>query len=746
MVSQTDRKRLVICHALSGRLRVRFVSLRLSEGVAIALAQWLIKQPDVEEAQVRHITGSIIVRYNPQKINPKAIVSMLETMLDRFWADSREKGLIPIEQYQKSSGHYESKNRFNFGLRLAWVIGFTAFSFYELFRRFIIKSPLSERMLSLTGLVAAVGTVPILKHGITDFRQKPGLGLYLFLGGASLLAIVAGHATAALEVVWVTSLSMFIEEYVTDRSRRAIRESLGWRVKNAIVITDGEEQEIPLSQVRQSDAVSIHSGERIPVDGVVIHGEALVDEAHMTGRAEPELRTIGDFVYAGTLIKVGYLLVRAENVGENTYISRMLHRVEEALSNRAPIERRADILARRLTFLGLAATLGTLFFTGQIVRALTVLLLAACPCATALAASTAITAAIANSAKKRVLIKGGLYLERVGTVDCFCFDKTGTVTIENSVVDKVIDLGPAPDSSRILAFALAAEMHNPHPIARAIVNEAKKAGLTVTLPTTSEVALGRGVFVRTGDDVIIVGNSQIMDEQGIETESAAEQVKHFQARGCTVVYVAQNGCLEGLIMISNEVRPGMKSLMQELKKDGVKEIHLVTGDLDPVAKTLSLDLKMDGYGASLLPEAKAQYVEKLTKRGLRVAMVGDGVNDALAFSKADIGIAMGTGGSEVALEAADIALVDNNLAKLLTLRSLSRDTLRIVEQNHWLAVSTNIIGMALGAMGRVGPVTAGLIHIVHTLGIMLNSGRLLTWEQGIDKRAADIKEINSMKR
>ncbi len=341
-------------------------------------------------------------------------------------------------------------------------------------------------------------------HGISDFRQRGGLGLYLFLGGTCLLAIVTGHATAALEVVWVTSLSMLIEEYVTDKSRRAIRESLEWRVKNVFVVIDGEEREIPLSRVKKGDCVSVDSGESIPVDGHVVHGEALVDEAHLTGRAEPELRATGDFVYAGTLTRFGYLRINAENIGEDTYISRMLNRVEHALSNRAPVERRADILARRLTFLGSVATLGTLLFTRQLTRALTVLLVSACPCATALAASTAITAAIANSAKKRVFIKGGLYLERIGTVDCFCFDKTGTVTTESSVVDEILDLGPAPDDNRILALALAAEMRNPHPIARAIVNEAQKAGIAITVPTSSEVALGRGVSVRLGDDVILL--------------------------------------------------------------------------------------------------------------------------------------------------------------------------------------------------------------------------------------------------
>ena len=718
---------MVVCHSMRGRIRVRFASVRWSHRGADAFAKGLLNHPAVKEADVRLITGSIIIRYDPRKTDREAILAVLREIFAEIGAHSPDPGSIAAEGLSHVSSAPGGDGRFGFGFRLLWVTGLTVFTIYDLVRRIVFKSPLAGGMLTPTGLIAAVGTIPILRHGISDLVHKRGVGLYVFLGAAALLAIVAGQATAALEVVWVTALSMLIEDYVTDRSRRAIRESLEWQVKCVSVIIEGEERECPLSLIKKGDSLSVRAGERIPVDGTVTDGEALVDEAHLTGRAEPELRTPGDFVYAGTLTRFGYLRITAENVGEHTYISRMLRRAEDALSNRAPVERKADMLARRLTLFGGAATLGTFLFTGQLSRVLTVLLVAACPCATALAAGTAITAAVANAARRRVFIKGGLYLERIGTVDCFCFDKTGTLTMEQSVVDEIVDLGPAPDENRILALALAAEIHNPHPVARAIVDRAQKKGITATAPTTSEVALGRGVSVCMGDEEIVVGNARLMRDRSIETAWADERASAFQSRGRTVVYIARNGNVEGLIMVSNEVRPGTRSLIEALKRDGVREIHLVTGDLEPVAEALSLDLGMDGYAAVLLPEAKARYIDELKGRGLEVSMVGDGVNDALALTAADIGIAMGAGGSEVALETGDIALVDSDLTNLLMLRRLSRTSLRIVEQNHWLAVSTNLVGMALGAMGVVEPVVAGFIHIIHTLGIMLNSGRLVRW-------------------
>lgn len=723
MASHGADKKLVVCHAVKGRLRIKFPSLRWSEAGASAFAVWLLNRSGIEEAAIRRVTGSIIIRYDPRKNDGEAILARVREASAEFW--DRTGNRLPSPAPHRA---LVSKPLTPFGfMRLLWVFGVTAFAVFGLVREIFFKRPLAQGMLSPTGLVALIGTVPILRHGISQLLKKRGIGLYVFLGGASLVAIFAGQATAALEVVWVTSLSMLIEEYVADKSKRAIRESLEMRVLDACVIVDGEEREVPLSEVKKGDIVSVRSGERIPVDGRVVHGEALVDEAHLTGRSEPELRTIADSVYAGTLVKHGSLAIASENVGKDTYIDRMLERAEIGLLNRAPVERKADVLARRLTLLGSAATLGTLLLTGRLSRVLTVLLLAACPCATALAASTAISAAIANAARKRVFIKGGLYLENIARIDCFCFDKTGTLTIERSVVEEVIDLTPAPDRRRILRLASAAEARNPHPIASAIVNEAQKAGIKIPLSTSSEVALGRGVSVRVGDDTILAGNARLLQDHGVEIDSVKKQAADSQYRGRTVVYIAKNGILEGLITVSNEVRSGTASVLAALREDGVREIHLVTGDLTAVAEVLASELCLDGHGALLSPDEKAAYVERLKRRGLHVAMVGDGVNDAVALTAANIGIAMGAGGSEAALEAGDIALADSDLAGLPMLRRLSRDSLRIVEQNHWLAVSTNLVGMALGATGAIGPVTAGLIHVLHTLGIMMNSGRLLNW-------------------
>jgi cation-transporting P-type ATPase C len=554
--------------------------------------------------------------------------------------------------------------------------------------------------------------------------------LFPFLAGTCILGVFLGEALTALEVIWVTELSMLLEDYVTDRSRRAIRQTVQAAAKTTYVLEDGIEVEVPVERVRQGNMVLVHTGERIPVDGTVVEGEAVVDETHITGRSEPELRKMDDMVYAGTIVRQGMLIIRAERVGENTYLGRVLRLVEESLASRAPAERRADVLAGRLTGLGALAVVGTLLFTRQFVRAFTVLLVVACPCATVLAAETAVTAALATAARKRSLVKGGLYLEAIGKADAFCFDKTGTVTIEVPRVAQVLDRTPRQDPGRILALAASAELHNPHPLARAIVEEAGRYGIIPVSHGISEFVLGKGVRTRIGPDSILVGNREFMKETGVDVSYFGRRAEELAETGHTVIFVAKNNTVQGIIAITNAVRPGAENLVSWLRADGVASLHLVTGDSEPVARAVAEDLGFDDYAAQLLPEEKARYIERLRAAGMSVVMVGDGVNDALALSRADVSVAMAAGGAETAIEAADIALVDGDLGRLVVLRQLSHQTLRVIEQNFWLAISTNAVGIALGAAGRINPIMAGLLHVLHTLGIMVNSSRLLKWEPG----------------
>lgn len=734
--SELNQKGLRVRHSIPGRMRVRVADIRYNGNRAAALADWLAGQADVAGAEARPVTGSIILFYDPDKVSPSGLLKLLNQWLndDQVIAPGQE-GLRPVTCGLKCPDCRPSKPERSLVGRLVEVIALTGYMAYVLVREVIFKSPLSQGPFSLTALVSAVGALPLLKHAWENLRQGRLMSLFPFLAVSCVVAIFVGEAVAALEIIWILRLGMLLEDYVGERSRRAIRNILQVAEKNTFIVVDGVEVEIPADQVKAGNTVVCHTGEKIPVDGVVLEGEALVDEAPITGRSEPEVRRADDRVFAGTIVQQGAIFIRAEKVGDETYLCRILHLVEDSLENRAPSEKRADMLASRLMRISVVAVLGTLIITLDPLRAFTVMLVLACPCATVLAASTAVSAALANAARNHTLIKGGLYLEHIGEANCFCFDKTGTLTTEVPRVVEVIPRTTRQSPISVLALAASAEAHYQHPMAQALVAAAAELGIKPKPHVMCEFILGRGVRARLDGDKILVGNDKFMDEDGVNIKYFKGRAGDLIARGNTVVYVAKNGKAQGLIAVSNTIRAGAGDVINWLRKDGVSSLHLVTGDTEPVAKAMAEDFEFDDYQAVLLPKEKARYVEQLEAQGKQVVMVGDGVNDALALASSSVGVAMGAGGAEVAIEAADIALVNSDLECIVRLRQLSHETIKTVEQNHWLAVSTNIGGVILGAAGMLPPIMAGALHIVHSFGILLNSSRLMAWDApGLETR------------
>ncbi|MGA7577831.1 MAG: heavy metal translocating P-type ATPase [Desulfobaccales bacterium] len=709
-----------IQHAMQGRLRVKVKVWKVSEDQAQALAGWLANQGEVRQVQVHPLSRSIILDYDPGNTSARVVLDLVDRALTLL-------PTLPTAPSRAASCPAGSEGWWSGLLR---VMGLTAFLGYHLAGSLLFGSPLSPGIITLA---AVLGGLPLLRDALSDLTQGRVIGLNPFLGSACVLAIATGESLTALEVIWVREVGDTLEQYVADRSHRAIREILEVSTRNTWVWVDGEEVETPVDRVRRGDLVVVPPAGKIPVDGEIVRGEALVDESQITGRSEPELRRVGDAVFAGTIVQQGKLHILAEKVGEQTYLSQVLALVEQSLANRSQAEKRADLLAARLTRLGLAATAATLLLTGNLATAIAVQLVMACPCATVLAASTAVTAALTNAARRRVLIKGGLYLERLGETDCICFDKTGTLTTDVPEVTEIITRAPTLKAERVLGLAAAAEARNPHPLARALVQAAGEAGRLPGPLATPEIVLGRGVRTQVAGERLVVGNLPFMQEEGIDSGYFQGQAERLEGRGRSVVYVAKNGKVQGIIGISYLVRPEVPAVLSGLRREGVREIHLVSGDTEPVVRALARRFNFEGAAGALLPGDKCHYVDELVAAGRQVAVVGDGVNDALALSRAQVGVAMGAGGAEAAIAAADIALADSDLSRLLFVRRLSRQTLRVMEQNYWLAVSTDLLGALLIMGGRLGPLMAGAIHVAHTLGIFFNSSRLLGWRPPQEK-------------
>lgn len=692
----------------------------------------LLRVQGVQTAETRFHSGSVIVSYDSDAVDVRFLLGqIIEQILRPKAYPATPQSLEAASQYCTSCGDPEETAYRKKARRVLWLSGVVA---YAAVRMWIFHLPLVQAPLSLISVAAFFGTVPLIQETAQDILEKKKVTVTPFLAAGAIATIAMGEPFSALQIIWIYNVAELTEEFVAQRSRKAIRSILEVAPVSAFILLDGMEVETPVADLRPGDVVVVHTGEKIPVDGVVQDGEADVDESSINGRAETVLRALGDQVHAGTIISQGILFIRTEKTGADTYLAHIMQMVEDSLQNKAPMELKADELAGRLMKIGLAATALTFALTLDPMRALTVMLVMSCPCATVLAASSAVTAAMANAAKHQILIKGGLYLEAVGKTDTYCFDKTGTITTELPEIVSIFGRTPTLTEDKILAMAATAESHNQHPMAKAILAEATARNLSPDRHAVCEFKAGRGVFCTIGGDaVVIVGNRQFMEEHEIDISWFEKKAALLKQAGNTVVYVAKNGGVQGIIGIASPVRPEAVRVLHNLRRDGVRCMHLVTGDNEEVAQSLLNVFPFDACRASLMPEEKAQWIEEL-KRGSAVVMVGDGVNDALALAQADVGIAMGAGGAEVAMEAADIALADSNLEGLVLVRNLSHKCMQVIEQNHYFAVSTDLMGAALGMLGVLSPVMAGLIHVAHTGGILINSSRLLKWEPPVDSR------------
>ncbi|RNE88658.1 cation-translocating P-type ATPase [Marichromatium sp. AB31] len=708
-----------IRHQIPGRIRLRIPALARNRPLADWIEHELGAVPGVEQATCNPGCASLVVRYGHSRLDPETIRAHLEAIIAHP-IDPTRLTCDPADGRCRSCQRGAQDQTPTLGRILSLVL-LAGYLGYVLIREHLLKRPVAQNPLSPTGVIALAGAIPLLRDAWHETFVERRFSLHQFLAFSLVLGILMGEALTAFEIILVLRGGELLEGFVANRSRRAIRRMLALSVKDAWVWVDGQELQVAVAELREGDRVVVRTGEKIPIDGVIEHGEAELNEASISGRSEPVFKQVGDAVFAGGYVERGVIRIRAERVGEATYLARMAALVDASLDQKAPVQQRADELAARLLRLGTLSTLATLVLTRSVERALTVMLVMSCPCSTVLAAATAVSAALHSATRRQMLIKGGIHLERVGTAPCLCFDKTGTLTTETPEVATVI----GDDEDALLYWAASAEHHNTHALAHAIVRHAETLGIEPDTCGISEHLLGHGLEARIGEHRVLVGNARMMASGKVSLRRYKAAAEQLIDSGLTAVYVALDGKALGVIGIRHQLRAEVHETLARLRADGVSHIALISGDEPRVAAALAEELGLDSCHGGRLPEDKAEVVRALRAEHGAVVMVGDGVNDALALAEADIGIAMGSGGSEVAIEVADIALADSAMGNLAELRALSRQTLRVADQNYYLAVGTDVAGIALGAAGILSPAMGGLIHVTHTLGILANSSRLL---------------------
>jgi P-type Cu+ transporter len=565
-----------------------------------------------------------------------------------------------------------------------------------------------------TAIVAAIG-YPVFRNVARAARRGKIVAHTLMTLGVVAALAVGQWPTAAIVACFMRA-GDFAERFTTDRSRQALRRLTALAPALARVERDGREVELPVAEVGIGETVVVRPGERIPVDGVVTAGQATIDQAAITGESMPFEAGPGSRVYAATIATLGSLRVRVDKVGADTTFGRVTRLVEEAETHRADVQRLSDRFAG--LYLPVVATIAALtLLLRRDPLAMAAVLVVACSCSFALATPIAMLASIGAAARRGVLVKGGKYLETLARVDLLLIDKTGTLTLGRPRVTDVVPFGDVA-ADDVLALAAAAERDSEHPLAAA-VRAASLGGLAVAAPDSFEAVPGGGVRASVGGHVVVVGNRKLVGLADDEPHVAA-----LEAAGKTTLVVVRDGEPFGVLGAADELRPEIPAALQSLRDLGLGRIELLTGDHERAAAALAGTLGVP-YRAGLLPEDKIAAVREAQARGLVVAMVGDGVNDAPALAQADVGIAMGAAGSDVAIEAAHVVLLRDDWLLVPETFLIARRTMRVVRGNLVFTAVYNVVGLSLAAFGFLPPVFAAAAQSLPDIGILANSARLL---------------------
>jgi Cd2+/Zn2+-exporting ATPase len=555
------------------------------------------------------------------------------------------------------------------------------------------------------------------------FNRK--ITVNVFVTVALVATVAVGEFRAAAVIVFIMAVAGALETYTLDKTRRSIRNLLDLAPRTATIRRDDGEIVIPVNEVQVDDIVVVRPGGRIPVDGIVAAGQSCVNQAPITGESMPVEKFKGSEVFGGTLNETGRLEIRTARVGRDTTLARIVHLVEQAQGTKAPIQNLAD----RFTtwFLPTVLVLAVIaFLTSGNVKVAVSVLLVACPCAFAIATPTAVTAGIANMARRAVLIKGGIFLELAQKMDVLLVDKTGTFTFGRPKVVDVIAFDGVLEEE-VLRLAAIAEKYSEHPLARSVIACAKERGIVVPDPDKFNIEVGMGVTAWLDGKEILVGKNKFLQDKGT---CVAEYIEYAIAeqteQGRTAILVANDMKPVGLIAIADEIRPQTHRSIESLKAMGIKKIIMLTGDNHKVAKTVAKEIGVDDFQAELLPEQKLQFVEKLQKQGSVVGMIGDGINDAPALALADVGIAMGAAGTDVAVETADVTLMNDDLSRVVNFMNMSRKVLFRIKLNIFFSMMYNVIGFILAGFGMLTPVLAVVFQEIGCITVVFSS-TLLLW-------------------
>ncbi|MDN7225760.1 heavy metal translocating P-type ATPase [Planococcus sp. N064] len=710
---------------------------------ATRIEKGLNKLQGVGNANVNLALEKATIEFNPSEVTAADIIAKVEKL--GYGAHQQQEEQEHVDYREKAI--QDQKRKFIFSailsLPLLWtMLGHFSFTSF-LYVPEILMNPWFQMLLAtpvqfIIGKQFYVGAYKALRNGSANMDVLVVMGTSAAYFYSVYQAIVHAGSPHAAHLYFETSavlitliiLGKLFEAKAKGRSSEAIKKLMGLQAKTATVIRNGIEQELLLEEVVIGDAILVKPGEKIPVDGEVVEGATAVDESMLTGESLPVDKAAGDPLYGSTINSNGFIQMKATKVGRDTALAQIIKVVEDAQGTKAPIQRMADKISG--IFVPIVVGIAVLTFLvwyllvdpGNFTPALEVLiavLVIACPCALGLATPTSIMAGSGRAAEMGVLFKGGEHLEQTQSIDTVVVDKTGTVTHGKPELTDVL-LAKGQDETRFLSLIGAAEKQSEHPLAQAIVQGIQAKGIELGHVQYFEAVPGYGIQATVSGQGVLVGTRKLMQQYGIDTSIVLSEMERLESDGKTAMLAAVNGEYAGLVAVADTIKDTSRAAIARLQKMGIHVI-MMTGDNERTAKAIGKEVGVDAVIAEVLPEGKAEEVKKLQLEGKKVAMVGDGINDAPALATADIGMAIGTG-TDVAMEAADITLIRGDLNSIAEAILMSRKTMRNIKQNLFWAFAYNTVGIPIAAIGLLAPWVAGAAMAFSSVSVVLNSLRL----------------------
>jgi manganese-transporting P-type ATPase C len=722
---QSKKKPLLTCdvlHSLPGRIRIGCRALLHLDAHRKELEDRLESDFAISRATVSPLSENVLIFFDNRKTNAKEILEITENIISSFSTVAYKSDR---EEQNRQTVQERRLQEEPIGEMLGRV-GINALTlFYSFLKKPAPPTTFLGKFTNINALTALSLSKPIFQSGLNALKDHRRPNADTLSAAAILASLLTGKSSSSLTIILLADIAELLTAYTMEKTRSAIKGMLSIGDQHAWKVNQqGKETKVLLSEILPNDFVAVHTGDKVPVDGTVNEGEASIDQASLTGEFIPVVKSRGDVIYAGSTVKSGNLTIKAERVGDDRAISRIVHMVEEAQSRKAPVQAYADRFSAQFIPINFLLSLIVYFITKSPTRALNMLIIDY-SCGVRLSTATAFAAAVCRTAAQGVLVKGGNFIELLNDSDTLILDKTGTITEGKPKVVSVYSANGKYETRDIVELAAACEETANHPIALAILNKVREMGWKIPEHSKIKVVIGKGVETTAKRQKIRVGSAAFMKESGITHLIPDQTIQMMNKKGENVVYVARGKNLMGVIGIQDSLREDMKKTLNRLRRQGYDDIVLLTGDVEEHASLVASKMALDSYKAQVLPEDKADMVLKIQAKGNKVVMVGDGVNDAPALAYADVGVSLGRGSTEISIETSDIAINSDNPLLLTGIIGLSQKTMGIVRQNFAAAIGVNTVGLMLASMGILPVFWAAVLHNATTIAVVLNSGRIL---------------------